>query len=147
MSRLVDAARVYAVAGVRFRHRGRNPARGLDCAGLVVRAYADCGVTLPDFIHYGREPYREGLQERVAQAMGPAVKLSPVSFSDLEHGDVVLLRFFTEPHHVAIIATAEYAGTQTMNIIHADGLAGRVVEVRLTQEMVSRITHVHRKTL
>lgn len=41
----VVAARKYL--GVRFRHRGRS-STGLDCVGLVMRSWYDCGVKLAD---------------------------------------------------------------------------------------------------
>jgi hypothetical protein len=145
MTDLVDAARVYAEARTRFKHRGRVPAVGLDCAGLMVRAYADLGVTVHDCRTYGREPFHNGLESHVALALGPAVKVAPVAESDLQHCDVVVFRFFVNPHHLALVARVEYDGVPAFNIIHADGMAGFVVEHRLTPDMIARITHVHRR--
>ena len=147
MSRLVDAARVYAVRSVPFRHRGRNPARGLDCAGLVKVAYADCGVDTHDFERYGREPFNNGLEHHVALALGTAVLTAPVSQNDLCDGDVIIFRFHINPHHMAIVAAVEYGGAPTFNIIHADGMCKRVVECRLTPDMLARVTHVHRRAV
>jgi NlpC/P60 family len=144
---IVDAARVYAVAGTSFRHRGRNPERGLDCAGLVKLAYLDNGVDLPDFTHYGREPFNNGLETHVEKALGAAVLVAPIRESDLRHGDVIIFRFHVNPHHMAIVATVEYGGQPALNIIHADGMSKRVVEHRLTPDMVKRITHVHRRAV
>lgn len=144
---IVDAARVYAVQRVRFRHRGRNPKVGLDCAGLAKQAYLDCGVETHDFLHYGREPFHNGLESHVEKALGPAVKKAPVQEADLRHGDVIVVRFEHDPHHLAIVAAVDYGGQPAFNIIHADGLLGRVVEVRLLPDMVKRITHLHRRTV
>ncbi|KQZ89599.1 hypothetical protein ASD62_10070 [Phycicoccus sp. Root563] len=44
-ARAVDAAKKYL--GVPYVWGGTDPAKGLDCSGLVQRAYADVGVTLP----------------------------------------------------------------------------------------------------
>lgn len=147
MSRLVDAARAYAQARVPFKHRGRNPARGLDCAGLVWCSYRDCSVDVHDHTHYGREPFKSGLEMHVERALGPAVLTAPVREEDLQDGDVIVLRFHTNPHHLAIVASAEYGGAAALNVIHADGMSKRVIEHRLTTDMVNRITHVHRRTV
>lgn len=142
---LVDAARIYL--GVPFRHRGRNPERGLDCAGLVVRAYTAVGVDVPDFTHYGREPFRNGLEQRLEHALGPAIAQAPVNQEDLMDCDVIVFRFHINPHHLAIVAAVEYDGVATFNVIHADGLNGRVVECRLTPDMLKRVTHVYRRAV
>lgn len=44
-SRAVDAAKKYL--GVPYLWGGTDPEKGLDCSGLLQRAYADVGVTLP----------------------------------------------------------------------------------------------------
>lgn len=142
MSRLVEAARAYI--GVRFRHRGRT-SRGLDCAGLVWAAYNDLGVTLPDFRLYGPEPHQDGLTRHVAAALGAVVAAAPVSAGQLQPGDVIILRFEREPHHVGIVGEHNYGGTGALTLIHADGMEGRVLEQRLTPDAVTRITHVFRR--
>lgn len=140
MTTLVEAARAYL--GTRWRHRGRS-AHGVDCAGLVVLSYADCGVEVPDYVLYGREPFRDGLMQHAIEALG-----EPLADHDrtLAEGDVLLMRFNKEPHHMAIVAIADYGGTAAFNIIHADGNCGRVLEQRLTPDMAARITHVFRRT-
>lgn len=135
MSALADAARKYI--GVRFRHRGRDR-KGIDCAGLVWAAYNDLGVTLPDFRLYGREPHRDGLTTHVRNALGDPV-------DGLQDGDVLVIRFEREPHHVAVAGSHDYAGTMALTMIHACGWNGRVLEQRLTPDVVSRITHVFRR--
>ena len=76
MSALADAARGYI--GTPFRHRGRSRL-GVDCVGLGVLAYADCGVAVPDFRLYGREPHRDGLVARMTLALGEPVAVAPVA--------------------------------------------------------------------
>lgn len=141
MNQLIEAARVYI--DTKWRHRGRS-CHGVDCAGLVVLAYRDCGVMLPDYTLYGREPHRDGLVKYVTRALG-----QPMGDDDrtLAEGDVLIMRFDREPHHMAIVAIANYGGTAAFNIIHADGQAGRVHEQRLTPDMASRITHVFRRAV
>lgn len=140
MTRLVDAARGYL--DVRWRHRGRSRF-GLDCAGLVVVAYRDCGIDLPDYKLYGRHPFQDGLLKHARAALG----LELPAGAELRHGDVLLLRFDREPHHMAIVAGVEYAGQPALNIVHSDGHVGRVIEQRLTPDMKARITHLFRRTV
>lgn len=142
MSAVADMARTFI--GVRFKHRGRDRL-GLDCAGLCLASYAEAGVPLPDYRLYGREPHRDGLVRYVSQAAGDPVMVAPIAQDSLCDGDVVILRFVKEPHHMGIIGSRRYGDTDALTLIHADGEAGRVHEQRLTSDMVARITHVFRK--
>lgn len=133
MSALADSARQFI--GKPFRHRGRGP-RYYDCAGLVWAAYKALGVTLPDFLLYGREPYKDGLLSHVQAALGAPV-------SGMQDGDVVLIRYNVNPHHVAIVGTKSYGSVEALTLIHAEGGIGRVIEQRLTPDV--KITHVFRR--
>lgn len=135
MSKLVAAARRYL--GVPFRHRGRTAA-GLDCAGLVWLAYADLGLKLPDVRIYGREPHRNGLEDAMVRALGEPVSRWPMA------GDVLLMRFDKEPHHIGIAAEYPHGG---LSLIHAYGTAGKVVEHRLDQTWQDRIVAVFRREI
>lgn len=139
MSNLVAAAR--ARKGAQFRHRARS-SKFTDCAGLGVLVYADCGVTLPDFRLYGREPNKDGLVDYVTAALGDPVAVAPVRVLDLQVGDVIVLRFDVEPHHVAIVGDYLFGG---FSMIHADGHTGKVIEHRMAPDHVKRITHVFRR--
>lgn len=139
MSRLVEAARSYL--GTRFRHRGRS-ASFVDCAGLGWRIYHDCGVDLPDHRLYGPEPHKDGLLTHMTAALGEPVAVAPVRATDLQLGDVVLMRFEVAPHHVGIIADYVLGG---FSLIDADGMLGKVTERRLSEKYLNRITHVFRR--
>lgn len=136
---LSQAARRYV--GVRFRHRGRSK-RALDCAGLGVISYADCGVELPDFRLYSEEPHDDDLIAKITLALGPPVAVYPVHRHRLRVDDVIVQRFEQEPHHVAILGSYVLSG---LSMIHADGMAGHVVEHYLSDDHVARITHVFRR--
>lgn len=140
MSALVAAARRYK--GVRFRHRGRTP-QALDCAGLVWRAYLDCGIELPDFRLYGREPHEDGLVQHVRSALGEPFLLASPPDAALQPGDVLVVRYEIEPHHLGIVTDYPYGGAH--GVIHADGMAGKVIEHRLDAATCTRITHVFRR--
>lgn len=46
------AAAAQALEGVRWRKHGRNPTRGLDCAGVPVAAAREVGLSVVDSIDY-----------------------------------------------------------------------------------------------
>lgn len=147
MTELVEAARTFI--GVRWKHRGRDR-NGLDCAGLVWATYAYCGVILPDYRLYGREPYRDGLVRYVTAALGESVHVAPVTLEDLMPGDVLVMRFLREPHHMGIVGSRQYGEVSALTLVHADGdapISPRVHEVRLTPDAVGRITHVFRSPI
>lgn len=140
MNELVKAAR--SLIGVKFRHRGRSEKSGLDCAGAAKLAYAKCGIDLPDYVLYGIEPHLDGLVTHVTKALGDPIATAPVRENFLQEGDVVLLRFAVQPHHVGILGDYVFGG---LSLIHADGHNGMVIEHRLSPDFVKRITHVFRR--
>jgi hypothetical protein len=105
--------------------------------GIVVAAYERLGVALPDFRLYGREPYNDGLLRHTEAALGPSIIGTP------QDGDVVVIRFHVNPHHVAIVGTKAYGQTEALTLIHSEGSIGRVLEQRLTPDV--KITHVFRR--
>lgn len=135
---LYEAARTFL--GTPFRHRGRKG--HLDCAGLGKAAYQRCGVDLPDFLHYGREPHKDDLIRYIKDALGDPVATAPVKEYQLRPDDVIVLRFHVEPHHIAILGPYPHGG---LAMIHADGHSKRVIEHRLSKDMINRITHVFRR--
>ena len=146
MSELVKSARRYI--GVPFRHRGRNPKVGFDCVGFPRHVYLEHGHEIEDVKHYGREPHNDGLVEACIRGLGEPVKVAPVRREDLQVGDVCIQRFEIYPHHVFIVGDYDHPGE--LSCIHADGGQGqfsRVVEVRLSDERISLITHVFRKPI
>lgn len=142
MSALVASARKYL--GVPFKHRGRTPS-GLDCAGLVWLAYVDLGYTPPDIARYGRTPHRDGLMQAMEDALGaPVWRGRAVPRDLLQVGDVVVMRFVEEPHHVAIVADSP---THGLGLIHcySSAVIDRVVEHGLDAMWQSRILAVFRR--
>lgn len=142
MSKLVTSARKYL--GVPFKHRGRK-ATGLDCAGLALLAYADLGHTLPDLARYGRTPYRDGLMQAMEAALGPPVWSGrSVPRALLQIGDVVVMRFVEQPHHVAIVSDSS---THGLGLIHcySSAVIDRVVDHGMDAMWQSRIVAVFRR--
>lgn len=146
MTRLVEVARTFI--DVPFKHRGRSR-KGVDCAGLVWCAYADLGVIHPDIQRYGREPHKNGLMRVVCEALGIPVWMGKTVKRDiLNIGDVLVMRFEVEPHHMGIIGTDRHYG---LSLIHANGRiekaqgGPRVVEHGLDALWQSRICAVFRR--
>lgn len=137
--KLTTAART--LLGKPFRHRGRGP-NYYDCAGMAREAYRLNGVELDDFRLYSREPHQNGLTERIAATLGAPVRVAPVSESEIQVDDVLIFRFEKEPHHVGIATPYRFGG---FGVIHACGHTLRVIEHRLSDDMVKRITHVFRR--
>ena len=72
LARTAAAARVVAAAraciGVPYRHLGRDPARGLDCVGLLLHAFAAAGLAVAGApAGYGRRPQGHRLLAEVAR--------------------------------------------------------------------------------
>lgn len=145
MSALADAARSFI--GARFRHRGRS-ASMMDCVGLVVLAYQKLGVELKDYRLYPPDPAMHGpsLTDHVKRGLGEPLAVEPVKYSDMQDGDVIVIRYVHEPHHVAIVGNHPLG---YLSLISADGLYRRVLEqgmppgVPLDHGAV--ITHVFRR--
>lgn len=115
--------------GTPYRHQGRQPGRGLDCAGLVLSIGHDLGLTSFDLTNYPRLPQGDRLVDLARQA----------EFSEVDEalpGDVYCLRLVTHPQHLAIVSER--------GIIHACQRRGRVIEHRLDAAWRRRIVSTFR---
>lgn len=110
---VVAAAERYL--GVPYVWGGTDPQKGLDCSGLVQRAYADLGVDLP---RVSRDQAKVG---------------TPVaSLADARPGD--LLAFGSPVHHIGI-----YVGDGKMIEAPRPGLSVRVTELYDTPSAIRRV--------
>ena len=100
-----------------FRHQGRLPGVGLDCAGLIVCAAAACGYAIADRRGYGRLPANGMLAQAVTE------HCDRIALADVLPGDLMLFVFRTEPQHLAIVSA-----TAPVMLLHAYSDVGRVVE-------------------
>lgn len=117
---VIVAARSYL--GVRWKHQGRSRL-GIDCLGLLIAVASDLGLSAHDSTDYPRIP--DGF--RLMRELN--THLRPVSECDV--GDVLLMRFNTNPQHVAI--------KTDVGIIHSYANARKVVEHGLDATWSSRI--------
>lgn len=144
--RLLNAAR--SMLGVPWRHRGRSRV-GVDCAGLVWCMYRDCGVVLPDRRDYGRNPFKDGLEAAVVDAMGNPVWRGPKGScmrEFLRPADAVLMSPSARPRHVGVIGDDILHG---LSLIHSEGPPGpgKVVELGLSNTDLDKIVAIYRRAL
>jgi cell wall-associated NlpC family hydrolase len=126
---IVRIARTYL--GTPFRHQGRVPGRGLDCAGVIVCAARAAGLPAYDVAAYGRLPTGDSLAHHLASA-----GCREIGVSEVRSGDAYLMRFETDPQHLALVTD--------LGILHAYAEIGRVVEHRLDVVWRRRIVAAYR---
>lgn len=108
--------------GVRWLHQGRNR-HGVDCIGLLLVTCWALELTDYDVSGYGRSPNADFMRRECDRLMVPSAAPRP--------GDVYLMRFGTEPQHIAI-ATER-------GLLHAYAPARKVVETTLPDAWRPRI--------
>ena len=86
---VASAARAYL--GARWLHQGRRP-DAMDCLGLVLRSAWDLGVSDFDITGYGLQPSDESMLDMCRE------HLREISRSQLQAGDVVVMRFGANRH-------------------------------------------------
>lgn len=131
---VIAAAR--ACIGTPFRHQGRLPGVGLDCAGLGIAAAKGAGIDIQDFTGYPQLPF-DGMLKKMFDAQP---RMREISKSEMLPGDVLLMRISSAPQHVAIVSENGY-------MIHAYRGAGKVVEQRIDSEWKNKIVALYRFVL
>jgi cell wall-associated NlpC family hydrolase len=84
-----------AMLGTPFHAQGRLPGVGLDCVGVVVCVARALGVAHSDVAAYPMRP--NGMLRPLLEAQLVRVYREP------REGDVLLMSFAGEPHHVAVM--------------------------------------------
>jgi cell wall-associated NlpC family hydrolase len=131
MSKLVEVAR--GMIGTPFKHQGRLPGVGVDCAGLVICALADVGIRIRDVKGYGRLPAHGVFMGLVEESC------NRIDQADIQIGDLMVFAFRSEPQHIAIVSCVD-----PVRIIHAYSEIGRVVEHGLNDVWRSRLRGCYR---
>ena len=134
---IVDEARQWL--GTPYVHQGHTKGLACDCAGLVAGVAVSLGI-VPDtwwqnegasYSGYGRQP-ANGMLERICDGFMERV-------DSLEIGNVVGLRWSKETQHLGIIAPYCFGG---LSLVHALESSGKVIEHRLADVWLKRITHI-----
>lgn len=120
-----------------FKHQGRVPGLGLDCAGLLVQIFRALDLPHIDEFGYPRNPY-DGQLEKILDSQPSMRRIPP---ADAAPGDALAMRIRTAPQHIAIV-TADVAGHRY--IIHASEEHGGVVEHRLDSLWSARVMRAYR---
>jgi len=114
-SAIIAAAR--ECVGTPFRHQGRLPKIGLDCAGLVIHAARALGLPVVDFKGYPDRPFN-GMLKRMLDSQTCIREIYTI---DIQPGDLLLMRVNRDPQHLAIASENNY-------IIHTFQEIGKVAE-------------------
>lgn len=126
------AAAAIDMVGTPFRHQGRKPRSGLDCAGVVLCSVWSAGCDVPECLGYGPIPKTDVLLTELA------ARLHRVHRDDCEPGDIILFEYRPNlPMHFAVLVGQE-------QIVHAHSVTGCVVQHRMTQAWTSRIHSIWR---
>lgn len=131
---VISAAR--SCIGTPFRHQGRSPGVGLDCAGLGIVAAKAAGIDIKDFTGYPRTPF-DGMLKKMFDEQN---RLQQIDAVDAAPGDVLLMRISSAPQHVAILSYDGY-------MVHAYQNVGKVVEQRIDEDWRNKIIAVYRFVL
>ena len=125
---MIQAAR--AALNTPFHNQGRASLIGLDCIGLIIHALKAAGCDVTDNLSYGRQPAPDALRDAL-------LNHNFTEASDIESGDVLLLRFNNQPQHVAL-------ATSPTSMIHSYAPIGRVVETPLGETWLRRVCGIFR---
>lgn len=126
---MATAARGFV--GTPFKHKGRTPGIGLDCAGVAVCAAWAAGLAVRDFLDYGPHPDPQGLLTHLAE------RAESHDYGDVIAGDLVVFAYRRDqPAHFAV-----HCG-ETM--VHAYEPTGRVIEHRMSPSWRNRLHSVWR---
>lgn len=127
---VVECARTWI--GTRWEHQQRLKGQACDCAGLVIGVGAEVFGIQPEVPPYGRTPHHGMLEGIVSQYMVRK------HVSRMLPGDVLLISWQVESHHMAIVSEIE----GEFGIIHTWAQRKRVVEHLLDKQWRDRIRAV-----
>lgn len=120
-----------------FRHQGRVPGLGMDCAGLYVCLCQELGIPHADASGYPRTPY-DGKLESELDAQPSLVRIAKEQACK---GDLLAMRITGAPQHIAI--HAGHIGGHPY-VIHASEQHGGVVLHRIDELWGVRIVRAYR---
>lgn len=128
----MERARSYV--DTRYKHRGRDRVRGIDCAGLWILVMNDLGISNFDTQDYSTRPKPIEFRRAMLQA-------GFTSVDKLEHGAVLRVYEHEWPVHTAIY---ELDDQDREWIIHAWLPAKKVIRERLDADRKQRIVEIMR---
>jgi cell wall-associated NlpC family hydrolase len=125
------------VEGTPFKHQGRIPGLGMDCAGVLVHCFQRLGLPHEDAQGYPRNPF-DGQLERILDGQP---SLRRIAKAEMDRGDVLCMRISSAPQHIAL-----YLGLIDGHpyILHGSSEHGKVATHRLDALWGARIVRVYR---
>lgn len=86
--------------GVLWRHQGRSPETGLDCAGLIIQVGSDLGLLVDkyDYVNYGREPDGKVFISEINRQSNRIVNINK-----RQEGDILVFRQGAYPAHCGFL--------------------------------------------
>ena len=134
IKKVVETAR--SLVGTKWRHKGRSK-HSIDCVGIIVYSFAAAGVEIIDRKHYGREPWKDGLDEVLEKNF-----CKKLDKKERRGVDVAIIWFddMPAPSHIGIIAKHPYGG---LSLIHSYSMQN-TVEHFIDDVWYNRISHVYR---
>lgn len=117
-----------AMVGTPFHAQGRMPHIGLDCIGVVVCVARELGLPHSDVAAYPMRPngmLRPILEEQLVRAHREPLE-----------GDVLLMSFAGEPHHVAVMVDGD-------RIVHAYATVRKCVVQSYTDHWRAKVRAVY----
>lgn len=123
--------------GTPFRHQGRVPGLGMDCAGLLVHCFKELELPHADELGYPENPFN-GQLEAILDAQP---SLRRIELSEAREGDWFAMRVKRAPQHIALHAGI-YRGQ--VLIIHASSDHGKVVKHSVDNLHQARIIRAYR---
>jgi cell wall-associated NlpC family hydrolase len=122
-------AAALALVGTPFHTQGRLPGVGLDCLGVVVCVARALSIPHKDRTAYSLRPSGELMPELDRQF----VRVT----GEAQEGDVLLMSFDKEPHHVAIMVSEN-------RIVHAYSTARKCVKQPYSNQWSSKVRAIYR---
>lgn len=120
-----------------FRHQGRQPGVGIDCAGLLVHCFKRMGLPYQDERGYPRTPFDGQLQK----ILDSQPSLERIAVADAGAGDWLIMRISRDPQHIVLHAGFERGQAY---VIHSTSESGRVVRHRIDDFNRARIVGAYR---
>jgi cell wall-associated NlpC family hydrolase len=134
----LDQADVVAAArgwlDTRWLHQGRTRS-GVDCVGLVVVVAAQARGSAFDVRDYARIASDERML-----AVCDALLIRRTTLAEMQPGDVVVMHY-NEQRHMGIVTPYHWGG---LGLIHAYAPARKVVETRLSEDILARVLAAYR---
>ena len=135
MNRAAVLAEARSWLGTRWQHQARSKGVGCDCIGFV--AGVALAVGLDDAARFFRDMDTEGYGREPNSTMLLRVcfrYLDPIALSDAVPGDILLMRFKSEPQHFGLLSQRD-----PDYMLHAYAQARKVAENRIDAVWKSRI--------